>query len=368
MNWFLRRRPRPHRRLGLLGMHNRRGLGTETRNFARILAQAVPEVRPDIHLLPTGRKAQTVLDGCAHNRGLLRWLAEQDAVMTIELFSEALLQACQERGKQTLWRPNHEWISARVPVAQYARLDHILAPQQACARLLRETLGLGNVTAIPWVLDAPVETKGPQSGAICRFVFNAGHGGIGDRRNAPTVVAGFARALAAGAPVHLTIKTQVEIDLAPLRPWVGTGFNYIQSNYSYQANLDTYRRADFSLAPSKWEGVGFALLESLHCGTPVLTVDAPPMNEWVEHGRTGWLVPAHFPDLPVPLPENTPREFGLNYVRAALCTPDDLATAICALAGQRQAFYGDFAAANQATLAARRAAFVVSLRRVLLGE
>ncbi len=354
-------------RLGLLGMSNRRGLGTETRNFASILRNALPEVRLDIRRVPTGRKAQEMLDRSERDRGLLRWIARQDAVLCFELYSAALLRACRAQGVRTLWRPNHEWISSQIAPAEYAAFDHILAPQHACARLLQHTLGLRNVVTIPWIYDAPVEAKGPQPGAVCRFLFNAGHGGVGDRRNTAAVVAGFAQALAEGAPIHLTIKTQVPLDVRALQPYAGTGFTYLQRKASYAANLDTYRRADYSLAPSKWEGVGFALLESLHCGTPVVTVDAPPMNEWIEHGRTGWLLPARFPDLPIPLPAGTPAELGLNYVPAALCEPADLAAAVIALAAQRTAFYEQFTANNRARLEARRSAFIATLREVLLG-
>lgn len=367
MKWLLRRRLPVRMRLGLLGMSNRRGLGTETRNFASILRAALPEVRLDIHHLPTGRKAQEILDRSESDRGLLRWIARQDAVLSFELYSPALLRACQARGVRAIWRPNHEWISSQIAPAEYAEFDQILAPQRACARLLRETLGLRNVVEIPWIYDAPVEVKGPQPGAVCRFLFNAGHGGVGDRRNSTAVVAGFALALAAGAPIHLTIKTQVPLDVRALQPYAGKGFTYIQRKASYANNLDTYRRADYSLAPSKWEGVGFALLESLHCGTPVITVDAPPMNEWIEHGRTGWLLPARFPDLPIPLPAGTPVELGLNYVAAALCEPADLAAAVIALSAQRAAFYEQFIAINRASLEARRSTFTATLREVLLG-
>jgi len=50
---------------------------------------------------------------------------------------------------------------------------------------------------------------------------------------------------------------------------------------------------DVTLFPSRFEGVGYPVLESLHAGVPVIATDAPPMNEIIEHERNGLLVRAH---------------------------------------------------------------------------
>ncbi len=50
--------------------------------------------------------------------------------------------------------------------------------------------------------------------------------------------------------------------------------------------------ADAVVYPSRWEGFGLSLLEALHHGLPVLVTDGDPMNELVQDGRTGLLVPA----------------------------------------------------------------------------
>jgi len=63
------------------------------------------------------------------------------------------------------------------------------------------------------------------------------------------------------------------------------------------ALLDAYRRAAVTVQASENEGgqapppelMGFTVLESQACGTPVVVSDAGPMADFVEPGRTGWI-------------------------------------------------------------------------------
>jgi glycosyltransferase involved in cell wall biosynthesis len=58
---------------------------------------------------------------------------------------------------------------------------------------------------------------------------------------------------------------------------------------------DEYMRmfaaADVCLAPSRWEGLGLHLFEATALGLPIITNDNPPMNEVVDDGVNGLLVP-----------------------------------------------------------------------------
>jgi glycosyltransferase involved in cell wall biosynthesis len=44
------------------------------------------------------------------------------------------------------------------------------------------------------------------------------------------------------------------------------------------------------VAPSRTEGCGLVFYEAIQCGLPIVTLDAPPMREYVPPG-TGWLLP-----------------------------------------------------------------------------
>jgi 1,2-diacylglycerol 3-alpha-glucosyltransferase len=51
--------------------------------------------------------------------------------------------------------------------------------------------------------------------------------------------------------------------------------------------------AHVCLAPARWEGLGLHLYEAIAFGQPIVVNDDPPMNELVDDGVNGLLVPSH---------------------------------------------------------------------------
>lgn len=62
--------------------------------------------------------------------------------------------------------------------------------------------------------------------------------------------------------------------------------------------LALLRDCDVFVAPRRLEGIGMATLEAMGSGQPVLAPDRATMNEYVVHGRNGWL---YDPDRPAPV-------------------------------------------------------------------
>jgi hypothetical protein len=98
------------------------------------------------------------------------------------------------------------------------------------------------------------------------------------------------------APIRLTIKT-----IRPCRAYLpsslhaalmGPDVRVIEGFVGREVLNDLHRGADAVLYPSRWDGFGFALLEALHAGVPVLATDGYPMNELVRDDHTGLLIPA----------------------------------------------------------------------------
>lgn len=53
-----------------------------------------------------------------------------------------------------------------------------------------------------------------------------------------------------------------------------------------------YQRAELFVLPTLHDGWGFVVAEAMACGLPALVTDACGAADLVEHGRTGWVVPA----------------------------------------------------------------------------
>jgi glycosyltransferase involved in cell wall biosynthesis len=55
--------------------------------------------------------------------------------------------------------------------------------------------------------------------------------------------------------------------------------------------LPHLRRADVLVHPSFQEGFGYAPIDALACGVPVIVSEDTGMKEHVDPGRNGWVVP-----------------------------------------------------------------------------
>jgi glycosyltransferase involved in cell wall biosynthesis len=57
-----------------------------------------------------------------------------------------------------------------------------------------------------------------------------------------------------------------------------------------------YQSADLVVIPSLMEAVSLAALESMACGTPVISTNVGGMPEIIQEGKTGYLVNPGHPD------------------------------------------------------------------------
>jgi glycosyltransferase involved in cell wall biosynthesis len=99
--------------------------------------------------------------------------------------------------------------------------------------------------------------------------------------------------------------------------------------------------ADVACMPSRWESAGYAALEAMRAGLPVVASDVDGLRELVEHGRCGLLVP---PENPVALagalgrlaadPDLVARLAAGARRRAAQFTSADMAAATLTVYGE----------------------------------
>jgi len=124
------------------------------------------------------------------------------------------------------------------------------------------------------------------------FFHNAGWLGNNYRKNTPMVIKGFDEASKQNLDITMFIHSQAEYTKLP--PEI---IEIIQNNdrlVYFIGNIPhpgMYFKGNILIFISKLEGLGLPLLEGMASGMSVIATDEPPMNEFVNDGITGDLIP-----------------------------------------------------------------------------
>ncbi len=142
---------------------------------------------------------------------------------------------------------------------------------------------------IQWGTDVEVCRPQPRKKISDEIVFfhSAGMGGINLRKGTDLLVRAFKNVK---GPARLIIHSQVDIEKYSYTAELieqDSRIQFIKGTYPLPG---LYHLGDVYAYPSKLEGIGLSIAEALACGLPVITTDAAPMNEFIEHGKTGSLV------------------------------------------------------------------------------
>jgi 1,2-diacylglycerol 3-alpha-glucosyltransferase len=205
------------------------------------------------------------------------------------LEDKEVLLWCKKNGVATIMEINYETIK-KEEFSHYS-LNTVLHCPVKCTQDLLKRFGFRNTKFIRWGIDEKLFSPAKRENSkYVRFFHNAGHGGAEWRKNTQAVVSAFDR-VCRSADIQLVITSQKPLREYPeeVRRMIANNghIKVIDRELEMGELIDIYRSCDISLLPSKWEGIGIPFLESLAMGLPVITVDAPPMNEWVKDGYNG---------------------------------------------------------------------------------
>lgn len=192
----------------------------------------------------------------------------------------------------------------------YQGFDRILTPTLSFGRLLR-TNKFRKFTYVPYSIDLDVFPKKERKmNEVFTFFHPGGFGGVHNRKNTQLVIDAFMKL--DNPKTKLIITSLVALEHVEDLP---DNIEIISKNLSRQEMIDMYYKADAVLLPSKWETVGLPFLESLAAGTPVVTVNAPPMNEFIKEGLNGYVCNCrmqYYPDLGVKAAEITVIDYSIK--------------------------------------------------------
>ena len=254
--------------VGLVGFSCATGLGYENRRmwnklpFTRWLRVNHPQLGTDKEGLregdirdtpPTEEVADAFLDGL-------------DAVVAVErTIPDTLFGKARARGIRTVLLCNPEWFHPNK--AWFADADLVVARTHWCLEFLRQqALVRDKVTYIPAPLDLDELPFVPRVQAN-NFLFTNGWGGVHQRKGWPEI-----RQVLVQDSKLITVRSQRPLTDAP-------GGARVMGVVSNPADL--YDGFDVSVQPSRFEGLGLAMLEAMARGVVLMTTDAPPMNEYV---------------------------------------------------------------------------------------
>jgi 1,2-diacylglycerol 3-alpha-glucosyltransferase len=124
------------------------------------------------------------------------------------------------------------------------------------------------------------------------FVFPGGF--IGHRKPLGPVIEAFERTR--NPDLRLLVKAQVDrpkkIAAAQEAASRDPRIQIALADQPRAEHLASFASCDVCVSPSRWEGLGLPLYEATAFGMPVITNDDPPMNEVIEDGLNGLLVPS----------------------------------------------------------------------------
>lgn len=256
-------------RIGLVGSNGAQGLGYQNRDIARQL-----EVD---RWLVTGRGRASRFVSRQRKSAFLRSL---DWVLFTQHPVIGLTEAACRRGVRVACVPNWEFTS---PELEWMSQVHLMiCPTLHCYRHLcdwKRRYGFQwHAIHVPWPVDTAKFKFRPRH-RCRRFLFINGGGG-GRARRLDGTRTDYRRK--GGGLISQAAEMAPELPFrifSQSRP-----FRSVARNVAFQGapkdNRRLYVEGDVCVQPSHWEGIGLQLLECQAAGIPLVTTDAPPMNEY----------------------------------------------------------------------------------------
>jgi glycosyltransferase involved in cell wall biosynthesis len=311
-------------RVGLIGWNTATGVGYMNRDLAahlpiaKWLAPRHP-VYPTLDRPPTRTRVDSVRLDLPHAE-IKAWLRGLDWILFVEHpYMGPLVHSARELGVRIACVPM--WELADLNADWLGLCDMMICPSHFAYDVLsdwKHRFGFQwSVAKVLWPVDTDRFGFRPR-GSCDRFLFINGTGGSRAYRRDGTLARfrrkGMDILLAAARrlrPIPFLVYSQ-ETPTVPIP-------DNIELRRAPAQNRLLYAQGDVCVQPSRWEGLGLQMLECQAAGLPLVTTDAPPMNQY----RPLRVVPARDTEMVTIL--------GRHALTAHHVAPEDLADSLAAL-------------------------------------
>jgi glycosyltransferase involved in cell wall biosynthesis len=300
-------------KVGLIGWNTATGLGAMNRDLVRrgLVDRWLVFGHPGFATLPV---PETIcqIDSVPYNPDydLSPWLDGLDWLLFLEhpYVKDCTRQAHDHRVRVAfipMWElanPRHDWLPL---------IDLVICPHLWCYRVFKDWKSRydagWDVVHIPWPVDFH-RLPYRQRQRCRRFLFINGTGGC----RAVSLQNGSASPRRKG--IDLVLDAAALVPSASFlvytqRPLTRACPPNVELRSERSGRAELYREGDVCLQPSHWEGLGLQMLECQAAGIPLVTTDAPPMNEY----KPLRVVPVHQRDV-VSIADFHP--FTANFMKA----------------------------------------------------
>jgi glycosyltransferase involved in cell wall biosynthesis len=261
-------------RIGLIGSKRSRGLGYQNRDIARQLGVSrwlVAEL--GFRSLPKGKPLSA-----RHQESFLCGL---DWILFAQHPTVAgITETASKLGIQIACIPNWEFTSPQMKWMHQVHL--MICPTLHCYHHLcdwKKRYGFRwRAIHVPWPVNLK-DFKFRLRDRCRRFLFVNGGGGARARRIDGRLTSYRRKGgnlIVEAARLAPELQFLVFSQTGPLR----SSPKNVEFRGAPRSNRRLYRRGDVCVQPSHWEGIGLQLLECQAAGLPLVTTDAPPMNEY----------------------------------------------------------------------------------------
>lgn len=303
-------------RIGIIGIRFTKGMGCLAEDFARLMESLGHQVYFLSYPLSQRKPCLTTGDWKRDNVTIISRfhrstvkLSDEDVATWVASNKLNLVLTLEEPNNANTFKICK---SLKVPTINYIDIEMFnpdlkevyqdcslfFCPTQHCYDLMFE-YGYQNLILIKYMANIhkyPWTLRRVPNGEPVHLVIHAGWNGMNGRKGTEPTLRAFVQANHSNT--QLTVVTQ--------KKWktydesiqkIASECKRVRvqeiNNTDVVYNSGAYTFGHCVVIPSKWEGLGLVHLEAGISGLPVITTDAPPMNEHVEHEKNGLLVKAN---------------------------------------------------------------------------